>query len=76
MKSEEEYYGTIKETLDSVDETFFVRIHQSYIVNFSHIKKIKGDTVLMDNGHFLKISGTYSESFKKKYKDYIMYRMG
>lgn len=45
----------------------FVRIHQSYIVNFYFIKEISNQGVILLNGEALPISAKYSADFKKKY---------
>ncbi|MEK4881706.1 MULTISPECIES: LytR/AlgR family response regulator transcription factor [Paenibacillus] len=61
------YYSTLNEEEQRLPVSDFVRIHQSYIVNFYFIKEISNQGVILLNGEALPISAKYSADFKKKY---------
>lgn len=62
-----DFYSTLKEEEQKLPVNNFVRIHQSYIVNFYFIKEISNQRVVLINGEALPISAKYSTDFKKKY---------
>ncbi len=66
-------YNKMNEMLDKLNEisTSFVRIHRSVIVNYDHVKNIRGDDIFLDNGTYLVISRKYREPFKKFSMQYI-----
>lgn len=53
-----EFYGKLNEIEKSlrVSKSVFLRIHQSFLVNYKHIKGLAYDFVIMDNGERLSIS--------------------
>lgn len=55
-------YGTLKNVIDTLPNTSFIRIHRSYIVNLSHIKYVEGNRVCIED-NFLPISETYRKTF-------------
>nr|WP_282579986.1 LytTR family DNA-binding domain-containing protein [Paenibacillus odorifer] len=66
-KDQLDYYSTLNEEEQKLPVSDFVRIHQSYIVNFYFIKEISNQGVILLNGEALPISAKYSADFKKKY---------
>ena len=58
---------SLKNWLDYLDPTKFVRIHKSYIVNTGKIRKIRGNTVYMENGEELPIGRAFREDFVKRF---------
>lgn len=51
------FYGKINDIEKGLsDHNTFIRIHQSYLINFDHIEYMSYTTVLMSNGKKLKIS--------------------
>lgn len=62
-----DYYSTLNEEEKKLSESDFVRIHQSYIVNFMFIKEIRSQSIVLISGEALPISAKYSTAFKKKY---------
>ena len=65
------HYGVLNAIEKEYKDYGFLRVHQSYLVNIKHIKKIDNHNVIMDNGEMIPIS-------KQRYKDiwdaYITYK--
>lgn len=62
-----DYYSTLNEEEKKLHPNDFVRIHQSYIVNFYFIKEVSNRSVTLITGEALPISEKYSSKFKKSY---------
>ncbi|MNO52647.1 Sensory transduction protein LytR [compost metagenome] len=62
-----DYYSTLNEEEKKVPISDFVRIHQSYIVNFYFIKEIRNQYVVLINDEALPISTKFSAAFKRNY---------
>jgi len=62
-----DYYSTLNEEEMKLPVSDFVRIHQSYIVNFYFIKELSNRSVTLTTGEALPISEKYSSRFKKSY---------
>lgn len=58
-----EFYGSMKDVLDEIDTSYFVRCHQSYVVNRNKIKGINGNILaLSGKGEWhIPISRTYKQ---------------
>jgi DNA-binding LytR/AlgR family response regulator len=56
----------IDEKLDTLEGKYpqIVRAHSSYMINISHVKRITGCEVFMDDGSIMTISRTYQKSFR------------
>ena len=50
----------------------FVRIHRSYIVNLSHVQRIKYNEICIDNEETLPLGRSFSENVKNEYDDYVL----
>lgn len=55
---EDDFYGTLEDTVAKVSEFGFVRIHRSYLVNFEKAISVSYDEIEMPNGKVLPISRT------------------
>lgn len=53
----------------------FFRIHQGYLVNLQHIRSIKGDNVVMDNGERLPISFRKKRKTLERFCDFVREHM-
>ncbi len=81
LKTESEtyvYYGVLNDEEKKFPTGAFARIHQSYLISFSHVAEITAKEVLMKDGEFLSISGKYRESVKAahrrfKQEDYLLH---
>lgn len=62
-----EYYSTLKQEEQKLQGVEFVRIHQSYIVNFAQVREIRAHTLLLLTGQELPISGKYQTSVRTGY---------
>lgn len=56
---------TMKEILDKLPPTQFIRIHRSYILSINRIKEIEGNSIKLKNGVELPIGETYKNTVKK-----------
>ncbi|MFU0826697.1 MAG: Stage 0 sporulation A-like protein [Lachnoclostridium sp.] len=63
-------YGTLNETEKNFIGTDFVRIHQSYLVNMKHIKKMCRYSVLLSNGIQLDIPRARYKYVEEKFVAY------
>jgi len=57
---------TIKEFEKQLSEHHFIRIHQSFLINFNHVssyRKSRGGSVIMSNNDELSVSAAKKESF-------------
>lgn len=66
--SEIEYYGSLKDVMNNLNEELFYRIHKAFIVNLKHVKEFnyKEMCAVMDNGDRCLISRRYSKGLIKK----------
>ncbi|AIQ36744.1 MULTISPECIES: LytR/AlgR family response regulator transcription factor [unclassified Paenibacillus] len=62
-----EYYSTLSIEEEKLPSKQFVRIHQSYLVNFDYIKQIQGKRIVLTSGEELPISDKQSIVVKKSY---------
>jgi DNA-binding LytR/AlgR family response regulator len=62
-----EYYSTLSEEEDKLSSEQFVRIHQSYLVNFFYVKQILSKKIILITGEELPISEKQNASLKKSY---------
>ncbi len=60
------YYGTIDGAWEQVKNHRFLRIHRSFIVNYSYITRISADSVTMSDGVELSIGRAYKEEFRRR----------
>ncbi len=56
-------YQALKSLENKLSKNQFMRVHRSYIVNISHIKSLKGRTLLLEN-YQIPVSETYFEKVK------------
>lgn len=59
-----DFYAKMDDVYEQLDQSVFIRIHQSYIVNLNHINKISKNHVYMDDNEILPISKKYCEGIK------------
>lgn len=66
-------YIKMDEMMEKLNEvsTSFVRIHRSVLINYDHVKRIKGDEIVLDNDAYLTISRNYKIPFKQFSMQYI-----
>lgn len=62
-----DYYSTLNEEEKKLPSSEFIRIHQSYIVNFYFIKEIRNRKIMLTTGKQLPISEKNSTSVRKHY---------
>ena len=68
-KSEEKFYGKINEVEEQLSATHgrFLRIHQSYLVNFDYIKSMTFTSVCMQDGTILQISKERQKNIRHEF---------
>lgn len=62
---------SMKKIYDEVKEQNFGRPHSAFIVNFFHIRGIKGNEILMPNNILIPISQKKAAKFKLTYYDFL-----
>ncbi len=75
------YYGVLNDEEKKFPPGSFARIHQSYLISFSHVAGITAKEVSMKDGEALSISGKYREKVKAAYQsyrqeDYLLHNSG
>jgi two-component system LytT family response regulator len=58
-------YLTMKEIEEALPTPQFVRIHKSYIINFSKVIGAEGNMVILQNNLKLQVGGNYKERLRK-----------
>lgn len=76
IDDEYSFYARMAEIEDMVDNSWFVRIHASYIINMDYVKAIYIDEIVLNNGIHLPISKKYHKSVKLEHMRYLKWRMG
>ena len=63
------------ERLDDIEKRLppelFLRIHQGYLVNLSHVKKIKGQELYLKDGRRLEVSYRMRRAVYEKIRNYL-----
>ncbi|MCX4305354.1 MAG: LytTR family DNA-binding domain-containing protein [Acetatifactor sp.] len=62
---EKEFYGAIRELEKKLPKEFFT-IHQSYVINKTHVVRYTYETVEMDNSTILSISKAYRKQVRER----------
>lgn len=70
------FYSKMADVESMVENSWFVRVHVSYIVNMDYVKAIYLDELVLNNGIHISISKKYRKSVKLEYMKYIKWRMG
>ncbi|GCF94766.1 DNA-binding response regulator [Enterococcus florum] len=70
------FYSSLNEVMKQVDETQFIRIHQSYLVNLDYLQHVTSKEIVMRCGVALSISKRYQTSFHHAFRSYLFYRPG
>jgi DNA-binding LytR/AlgR family response regulator len=70
------FYSKMSDIEKMVDNSWFVRIHVSFIVNMDYVKAIYTDEIVLNNGIHLPVSRKYQRSVKLEHMRYLKWRMG
>lgn len=71
-----EFYSKLSDIEKDLDETLFVRVGVSYMINMSCVSEINGMDIIMQSGTVLTISKRYKKEVKEKYLFYMKWRNG
>ena len=68
-KENSELYGKLNEIEGSLksSKVSFLRVHQSFLVNYNHIKGLAYNLVIMDNGKHIPISEDRRKLISEQY---------
>ncbi|MDA3733953.1 LytTR family DNA-binding domain-containing protein [Niameybacter massiliensis] len=66
-----EYYNSLENLIEEINDKTFIRIHRSYVVHLKFIKYIEKDMVVLVDNETLKIGRKYLNDVKEKFKDYL-----
>ena len=61
----QEYYGSFRETVSSIKNPYFVRIHCSFLVNWNHVSMVSSGCITLDNHVELAISRNYRKNVRE-----------
>ena len=64
------YYGKLDEEESKLPEYMFARIHNSYLISFSHVISIAAKSITMEGGREFPISEKHRGKVKSKYAHY------
>lgn len=64
----EEFYSTIDQVEKTIENSQFLRIHRSYLINMNQVNRIEGKEILLFDGTEIPIGGKYAESIQKYFK--------
>lgn len=67
LSERHQFYGKLGEIAQNFKTEDFIRIHNSILVNFDHIKKMNNDEVVLCNGEVKDISGPKRKSARELY---------
>lgn len=71
---DEEFYGTVIDTIEKLNSDKFIKVHESFILNLDNVKLFLPDSLTMRNGDIIYISKTYRSIVKKSIKRYLGWR--
>ncbi|MBQ9179562.1 MAG: response regulator transcription factor [Firmicutes bacterium] len=63
-----EFYSTMKKLENQLYGKGFIRLHRAYLVNEKHIRSMKGQEAVLDNGEAVPINRKYLKEEKKEEK--------
>lgn len=65
-----QYYGKLSDEEQKLSSSHFVRIHQSYIVNFYSVKAVSARKIMLITGQELPVSDKHSPAVRKAYLNF------
>lgn len=71
MDREYVFRATLKEVYSALPPGYFASPHQSYIVNFAHIRTLKTNELHLTNGSVIPVSRHRQKEFKKLFYAYL-----
>lgn len=71
-----EFYEKISKVLDSLDQSLFIRIHASYVVNMEQIRTIRPDQIELQDQTRLPVSRAYGKAVRQAHMEFLRRRGG
>lgn len=68
----ENFYFSMKNLVEKVDNNRFIQIHRSFLVNSYYIKSIDGKNLILYDGTILPIGEKYIKNLKIQYSKFIL----
>lgn len=68
------YYGNMADINARLSQKDFLRVHQTFLINFNHIREISYKVVVMDNNVLIPISGARRKNIRKQYFQIMLRR--
>ena len=67
------FYGKLSTVENNLNNSVipFIRIHQSYLINYHYISQYKSSKIIMENGAELMVSTAYRTVVKEKMHDLL-----
>ena len=66
-----EFYGTLDQVEQQLQDKNFIRVHRSYLVSLSYISKFLPRKLVLKTGETVPIGVTYTKQVKQAFSDYI-----
>ena len=66
------FYDKLEKVEDRLDNTYFWRIHKSYIVNYQHISVFEYKRIYLDDGTELPISQAFRKNIRERHQKLII----
>lgn len=70
------FYNKINDLEQKLNNSWFIRIHASYLINIDYLKELRCDLAVMINGDVLPISKRYKKCVKLEHLRYMKWRLG
>lgn len=62
--------GAMKKVQSDLKDYYFIRIHNSYLINMKYIKEVKSQSVIMKDGRQIPVSRKKREDFRQSYLEF------
>lgn len=70
--STEQFYFTMKNLVNQVNNNYFIQIHRSFLINAYYIKSIDGKNLISYDNIILPIGEKYIKSLKNQYAKFLL----
>lgn len=71
----DQFYMSLDKVLEQIDQTIFVRVSHSVIINFNFLKSISSDQAELNTGEVISISRAYKDHVKQKHLAFLKKRL-
>lgn len=65
-------YSTLKVMEESLPKNRFIRVHRSFIINLTHLRKVNGPLLILEQGNEIPLGNKYSDFFNYSIREIII----